>query len=62
MEAAKQWLAIPKDTREMLLRNVFCSNCGETEIVKYTIESGDYGPILKGKCKTCGSEVARVID
>ncbi|KGA98977.1 hypothetical protein AJ85_19045 [Alkalihalobacillus alcalophilus ATCC 27647 = CGMCC 1.3604] len=62
MEAAKKWLSIPQNVREMLVKNVFCSNCGVTEIVKYTIEEGEYAPVLKGECKTCGRKVARVID
>lgn len=62
MDAAKKWLSIPKDVREMLVKNVFCGNCGVTTIVKYTIQEGEYAPVLKGKCKTCGRDVARVID
>lgn len=62
MDAAKKWLAIPKEVRGMLVKNVFCSNCGETEIVKYTIEESKHGLVLRGKCKTCDKDVARVID
>lgn len=32
MKVAKQWLAIPKHIRDILVKNVFCSECGETEI------------------------------
>ncbi|MCQ2011148.1 MAG: hypothetical protein ABF629_06165 [Sporolactobacillus sp.] len=61
--ANEKWLAIPKQTREQLKRNVFCTNCGKAvEIVGYTINRDRFGIILKGKCAECGHDVARVIE
>ncbi|WP_070120931.1 hypothetical protein [Bacillus marinisedimentorum] len=63
MEANKKWMAIPKDVRNELLNNVWCGNCsGETSIVGFIIEDSEMGIVLKGKCKTCGRDVARVVD
>lgn len=61
-EAMKKWKAIPQDFQELVLGNVFCSSCGVTTIVEYTIQSEIFGIILKGKCETCGKQVARVIE
>ncbi|MFD2656929.1 MULTISPECIES: hypothetical protein [Gracilibacillus] len=60
--AKKRWLAIPGDVRKKLESNVFCSNCGETTIVDYEVDSVNHTIILKGYCKKCNGEVARVID
>jgi hypothetical protein len=49
--------------RELLLSNVFCSQCrGAVEIVEYSgaMVKGDL--ILKGKCGTCGRNVARLVE
>lgn len=57
------WERIPENIREELLANVWCMTCRNiTTIIDYTgsLEKGDL--ILKGKCKHCGNEVARVIE
>ncbi|MCM3567615.1 RQC-minor-1 family DNA-binding protein [Neobacillus mesonae] len=61
--AYKKWLSIPEETRKQLERNVWCGNCLDVvQIEKYTIQETKYGIVLHGTCKTCGQEVARVID
>ncbi|MCF6139177.1 hypothetical protein [Pseudalkalibacillus berkeleyi] len=63
MEANKKWLTIPKDIRSNLIQNVFCANCRDAvTIVDFIIVNNPYGVLLKGKCKTCGNEVARVVE
>jgi hypothetical protein len=62
-EANKKWLSIPADFRQMLISNVFCGHCLDTvQIEKYIIKDFRDTIVLEGKCKTCGNEVARVID
>lgn len=62
VEAMKTWSKIPKDIQGMLLENVFCSTCGVTTIIDYTINNFDYGIVLNGTCASCGGKVARVVD
>ncbi|MBO8157176.1 MAG: hypothetical protein H0Z32_12005 [Bacillaceae bacterium] len=63
MDVNKKWLSIPKDIRKKLLKNVFCVNClGAVEITSYIIEEHEMGIVLKGKCKNCGHDVARVVE
>ncbi|MBB6449966.1 hypothetical protein HNR44_001944 [Geomicrobium halophilum] len=61
-KAAQKWKQLPKDIRERLLRNVFCSSCGVTTIKGYTLHDDTQGVLLKGKCKTCGEDVARLVE
>ncbi|MEH7549833.1 MULTISPECIES: hypothetical protein [Bacillaceae] len=61
--ANKKWHSIPEETRRMLEQNVWCSSCGDVvTIEKYIVEDSPSGIVLRGKCKKCGHEVARVID
>ena len=60
--AAQKWAKITKDNQQLLVRNVFCSNCGVTTIVKYTLHDNEYGILLKGKCKKCGKDLARLVE
>ncbi|MRG84968.1 hypothetical protein [Salinibacillus xinjiangensis] len=60
--ARKRWLSIPADIRKELEENVFCGNCFVTTIVDYQVDSEDGNLVLKGKCKSCNRDVARVID
>lgn len=48
--------------RERLLSNVFCLKCRVTTIEDYSVFDEDNGILLQGKCKTCGGEVARLIE
>jgi len=61
-KAAKKWSRIPKNIQELLLNNVFCSTCGVTTIVEYSMYNDKFGILLKGKCKKCGKDVARLIE
>jgi hypothetical protein len=61
--ANKKWLSIPAETRKKLEKNVWCSSCSDVvQIEKYIVEESPAGIVLRGKCKKCGHEVARVID
>ncbi len=63
MDANKKWVSIPKDVRYELLNNVWCGNCSDvTSITGFIIEDSEIGIVLKGKCKTCGQDVARVVE
>ncbi len=62
-QASEFWRGIPSDTRAKLLANVYCGHCrGAVSIVNVTamIKRGDL--LLKGKCATCGHEVARLVE
>jgi len=60
--AEQKWKQIPEEYKQLILSNVYCGKCGNTTIVDYTIEAlrNDIG--LKGKCKKCGKNVARLIE
>jgi ribosomal protein S27AE len=61
-KAAQKWAKLPKDIQDLLVNNVFCSNCGVTTIFKYTLQDDKFGILLKGNCKKCGTDVARLIE
>jgi hypothetical protein len=61
-EAARKWAKIPKNIQQQLVNNVFCSDCGVTTIVEYTMHNDRFGILLKGKCKQCGNDVARYVE
>jgi hypothetical protein len=61
-KAAKKWAKFPKDIQELFINNVYCSNCGVTTITQYTLNDNKLGVLLKGKCKKCGNNVARVVE
>ncbi|MEW9123093.1 MAG: hypothetical protein AB2421_10315 [Thermotaleaceae bacterium] len=61
-KAAQKWSKLSKNIQELLLNNVFCSNCGVTTIVEYSMHNDKFGILLKGKCKKCGMDVARLIE
>ena len=50
-KAAHKWSKIPKFMQERLLSNVFCSVCGVTTIVDFSMHNDKFGIVLKGKCK-----------
>ena len=60
--AAQKWAKLTKDNQQLLVRNVLCSFCGVTTIVKYSLNDNKYGILLKGKCKKCGKDVARLVE
>lgn len=61
-KAAQKWSKIPKDIQMRLLSNVFCVNCTETTIIDYDMYDNKHGILLKGKCKKCGKDVARLVE
>ncbi|OLO25604.1 hypothetical protein BTR23_24610 [Alkalihalophilus pseudofirmus] len=61
-DAIRKWKNVPKEYQEKLLDNVFCSTCGVTTIVNYSIHDDSSGIVLKGECKKCGAAVARFIE
>lgn len=59
----QQWEAIPEQGRELVLHNVWCSNCsGTVEIVNYRVYSAGRDIVLRGHCKVCSTNVARVVE
>ena len=62
IKAAKKWADISTDTHQLIIDNVFCSNCGVTTIVDYALQNDRLGIVLKGKCKKCGKDVARFVE
>ena len=62
IKAARKWKEIPKEKQKLLVDNVFCSNCYVTTVVDYSLHDEEHGLILKGKCKQCGENIARLIE
>jgi len=62
IKAVKKWAKVPLDVQQKIIRNVFCSKCGVTTIVDYSLHNDRFGAVLKGKCKQCGGLVARFIE
>lgn len=61
-KAVQKWNKFPKDIQKILLSNVYCSTCGVTTIIEYSMYNDKLGILLKGKCKKCGREVARLVE
>jgi len=61
-QAVQKWARFPKDIQELLINNVYCSSCGVTTITKYTLHDDKWGVLLKGKCKKCGNDVAKLVE
>ncbi len=63
-QAAVLWNTVPRDAKELILKNVFCVECsGITEMVQFTGKEQKNGDlILKGKCAKCGHEVVRILE
>ncbi|WP_347562658.1 nucleoside triphosphate pyrophosphohydrolase [Clostridium sp. HBUAS56010] len=62
IKALKLWSGVPQEWREILLNNVFCSNCKLTSIVNYAVKIEKHGLILEGECAKCGKPVTRVVE
>ena len=60
--AAKKWGRIPPNIQHLLINNVFCSKCGVTTIIDYSLHNDRHGILMKGRCKKCGNKVARLIE
>lgn len=61
-KAAQKWAKLPCETQHLLVNNVFCSACGVTTIVECTMHDDKFGILIKGKCKKCGKNVARLVE
>lgn len=61
-QAAQKWKKIPKHLQERIISNVFCSKCGETTVVDYSLHNDKMGVLISGKCKKCGKAVARLVE
>lgn len=62
-DAKKRWEKIPKWAQAKILDNVYCGKCMDTvSIVLETAKMQGANLILRGKCKTCGHEVCRLVE
>lgn len=62
-DAKKRWDKIPAGAQARILDNVYCGEC--TDMVSISLETAEMqgaSLILRGKCKTCGHEVCRVVE
>lgn len=63
IQALQLWKSIPQQTRDKLVRNVFCGSCGDAvEIVDYSIRQEKRALLLTGKCRSCSGPVARIVN
>lgn len=62
INAAKKWNKVPKDIQRKIIENVFCDKCSITTIVDYSLYDDEQGVLLKGTCKKCGGDVARLVE
>jgi len=63
IDALRKWSKLDKAMQNRLLANAFCVDCFVTTIVDYEITSDNkFGFVLRGKCKQCGKDVARVVE
>lgn len=61
-KAVQKWAKIPKSIQKSFIENVYCSECGVTAIVEYTINDDKLGFLLNGTCKKCGNKVTRFVE
>ncbi len=62
-KAKALWSSIPIEKQELLLSNVWCTNCTKaTTIINYVGRMEDSDLILTGACITCGGKVVRVLE
>jgi hypothetical protein len=62
-QAKKRWEQVPEQTRGDILENVWCSQCRKMGALQ--VREGEMSGrslVLRGRCKKCGSEAARVIE
>jgi len=61
--AARRWAKIPSWLQKKILDRVFCVNCHKSvTIVLETAKMQRKDLVLRGKCKTCGGNVCRVVE
>ena len=62
-KARERWEKIPKWARDKTLENAYCVGCRDVVTIVLeaaAMEKGDL--VLRGKCKTCGHGVCRVVE
>lgn len=62
MKAIKKWGQVPDYAKDIILSNVYCSKCGNTTVVDYSMHSDRLGIVINGKCINCGTKVVRVVE
>lgn len=62
IDALRKWSRLNIEDRNLLLSNVFCSNCFTTTVANYEIITHKDGILIQGKCKQCGHNVARLVE
>jgi hypothetical protein len=63
LSAKKRWEQIPERVRKDILENVWCSQCRSTVALQLREAHVSKGSlVLRGTCKKCGSEAARVVE
>ena len=62
-EAKKKWNSITPADQQMFLNNAWCTQCSNvTELKEPTFENVSQDLLIKGHCKTCNFDVARLIE
>ena len=62
-DAKKRWDQVPESIRKEILDNVWCSRCkGGSSMQLREGEMSGRSLVLRGACKKCGGETARVIE
>jgi hypothetical protein len=57
------WDNMKQEHRDLVLKKVYCGGCCRAvEIADYRFESSGTSLVLRGKCKKCGHEAARVLE
>lgn len=61
--AEEKWLRIHQDSREKILKNVWCVACrNAVTIVDYHFTYDNFGIVSEGKCRNCGHDVVRIVE
>ena len=63
IEAHKKWMIFSREQQKNILENVWCSKCsGIIEITQKNFQVIDQDILIKGYCKNCNSNVARLVE
>ncbi len=60
--AQKYWNKIPDKTRNKVITNAFCVDCGATIITDYIMQGDEEGITLYGRCGKCGKSMATSVE
>jgi hypothetical protein len=62
-DAKRRWDKIPEWGQTEILNNIFCGKCLKAVTIDLeTAKMWKDALVLRGKCKTCGQEVCRVVE